>query len=115
MRWRTLNLLCALLFGAISTFAQASLKQITFDYVIGLARERAAKPFQQPKADLPEELRGDKLNYDTYRQIEFRRDRALWLKEELPFRLEFFHPGYLYEVPLRINEFNSTHAQPVRF
>jgi periplasmic glucans biosynthesis protein len=98
-----------------AAIAQPSQKQITFDYVIGLARERAAKPFQQPKADFPEEFRGEKLNYDTYREIEFRHDRALWLKEELPFRLEFFHPGYLYQAPVKINEFNTTHSQPIRF
>lgn len=96
MRWGTLNWIWAALLTGFSTVAQPSQKQITFDYVIGLPRERSAKPFQQPKSELPEEIRGDKLNYDTYRQIKFRHDRALWSKDELPFRLEFFHPGYLY-------------------
>lgn len=104
------------MFAVVRTdFAQAVQKQITFDYIIGLARDRSAKPFRAPQADLPEELRGDKLNYDSYREIQFKHDRALWAKEELPFRLELFHPGYLYQAPVKINEFNTTHMQPIRF
>ena len=46
---------------------------------------------------------------------EFRRDQALWAAEELPFRIEFFHPGYLYQEPVHVNEFTATHVQPIRF
>lgn len=114
MRWGNLFVLFALVFRP-AALAQAEKKQITFDYVIGLARERAAQPFREPKSDVPEELRGDKLNYDTYRQIQFKHDKALWMADESPFRLEFFHPGYLYQTPVKIHEFNATHVQPIRF
>jgi glucans biosynthesis protein len=96
-------------------WAQPVQKQITFDYVVGVARERAAKPFHTPDARLPEQLRGDKLNYDSYREIQFKHDKALWAADDLPFRLEFFHPGYLYQIPVKIYEFNATHFQPFRF
>jgi glucans biosynthesis protein len=33
----------------------------------------------------------------------------------LPFRVEFFHPGYLYQEPVHINEFTATYSQPIRF
>jgi glucans biosynthesis protein len=89
--------------------------QVNFDFIQKEAQERSAKPFHSPKLDLPEALRGDKLNYDSYREIEFRHDKALWIKDRLPFRLEFFHPGYLYQNPVKINEFTSTHVQPIRF
>src|SRR5688572_719703 len=115
MRWRTLIWTIGIWFAAVEAVGQAEQKQISFDYVVGLARDKAGKPYQAAKAELPAELRGEKLNYDTYRQIEFRHDRALWLKEKLPFRLEFFHPGYLYQVPVKIHEFNTTHVQPIRF
>jgi len=39
----------------------------------------------------------------------------LWAEEKLPFRVEFFHPGYLYQEPVHFNEFTLTHAQPIRF
>jgi glucans biosynthesis protein len=60
-------------------------------------------------------LQQDNLDYDKYREIEFRHDKALWLAEELPFRVEFFHPGYLYNKPVHINEFTPTYTQPIRF
>jgi glucans biosynthesis protein len=96
-------------------FSQPVPARITLDYVEKKALERAARPFHFPKGDLPEALRGNALDYDSYREIEFRHDKALWLKEELPFRIEFFHPGYLYQFPVKMNEFTSTHVQPVRF
>lgn len=88
-------------------------KQIAFDEIIGLARERAAHAFQPPKAEIPDFL--SNLNYDTYRQIQFRHDKALWSRDELPFRLEFYHPGYLYKTPVKLNEFSPTHYQKIPF
>jgi len=88
---------------------------VTLDYVAKKAEERARKPFRSPRLDLPEALRADKLDYDKYRQIKFRHDKGLWLKEGLPFRVEFFHPGYLYQEPVKVYEFTATHVQPVRF
>lgn len=87
--------------------------EVTFEAIIKKAEERAAKPFREPKADWPEFLQ--QLNYDTYREIQFRHDQALWKKEDLSFRLEFFHPGYIYLTPVKAFEFTQTHAQPIRF
>ncbi|HZM01515.1 MAG TPA: glucan biosynthesis protein G [Candidatus Saccharimonadales bacterium] len=86
---------------------------VNLDYIAKHAEARAHKPFHSPRADLPEVLR--KLTYDQYREIEFRHDKALWAEEKLPFRVEFFHPGYLYQEPVHFNEFTLTHAQPIRF
>jgi periplasmic glucans biosynthesis protein len=95
--------------------AQAESVKVTLDYVAKKAEERARKPFQAPRLDLPEVLRVDKMDYDKYRQIHFRQDKALWLAEGLPFRIEFFHPGYLYQDPVRIYEFTGPYEQPIRF
>ena len=97
------------------TFAQTESADVSLDYVAKRALDRAHKPFRSPRADLPEILRADKLDYDKYREIRFRRDQALWAAEKLPFEVEFFHPGYLYEEPVRINEFSSNYVQPIRF
>ena len=88
---------------------------VNLDYVIKRAEERASKPFHSPRADLPKVLRQDNLDYDKYRQIRFRRNQALWRVENLPFRIEFFHPGYLYQEPVHVYEFTATHLQPIRF
>ena len=89
--------------------------EVTLDYVAKKAEQRAHKPFRSPRGDLPEVLRADKLDYDKYREIEFRHEKALWAAEDLPFRIEFFHPGYLYQEPVHLNEFTPTYVQPIRF
>jgi glucans biosynthesis protein len=89
--------------------------EVNLEYVGQKAEARSRKPFRSPRADLPEVLRADQLGYDKYREIRFRRDQALWAAEKLPFRVEFFHPGYLYEEPVHINEFSFNYVQPVRF
>jgi len=89
--------------------------EVNLDYVAQRALERAKAPFHSPRADLPKVLRQDNLDYDKYREIRFRRDRALWTADNLPFRVEFFHPGYLYQEPVHIHEFTATHTQPIRF
>jgi periplasmic glucans biosynthesis protein len=89
--------------------------EVNLGYVAHRAYERALKPFHSPREDLPKVLLPDNLNYDKYREIRFRRDHALWAADNLPFRIEFFHPGYLFQEPVHINEFTLTHTQPIRF
>ena len=87
--------------------------QVTLEFVAKLAEQRARKPFHSPKGELPDFLRN--LTYDSYREIEFRHEKALWAFEKLPFQVEFFHPGYLYQEPVHCNEFTLTAVQPIRF
>jgi glucans biosynthesis protein len=89
--------------------------EVNLDYVIKRAEERAHHPFHSPRADLPKVLRQDNLDYDKYREIRFRRNQALWRVENLPFRIEFFHPGYLYQEPVHVYEFTEAYLQPIRF
>ncbi len=112
------RLVCCVLIAAalpVGRLAAYEYAEVTLDYVAAKAQQRAQKPFHSPKADLPDFLRQDKLNYDNYREIEFRHEDALWATEPLPFRVEFFHPGYLYQEPIHVNEFTLTHVQPIRF
>jgi len=82
--------------GAIGRGAESA--EVSLDYVAKRALERAQKPFHSPRENLPKVLAN--LNYDQYREIRFRRDKALWTADDLPFRIEFFHPGYLYQEPV---------------
>lgn len=109
-----------IVFGLLFTvpiFADAQVEraEVNLEYVTKLAEERARKPFKSPRLEMPEVLRQDKLDYDAYRKIRFRNDHAFWLADKLPFRVEFFHPGYLYQEPVHINEFTKTHVQRIRF
>src|SRR3954466_5895654 len=111
---RCLILLVVLaLMGKTSFGAESA--TVDLDYIAKRALERAQKPFHSPRADLPKVLRQENLDYDKYREIRFRRDKALWTEDDLPFRIEFFHPGYLYQEPVHLYEFTATHVQPIRF
>ncbi len=103
----------SLLTASVGSGAESA--EVNLDYVAQRALDRARLPFHSPRADLPKVLRQDNLDYDKYREIRFRRERALWSGDSLPFRVEFFHPGYLYQEPVHVNEFTLTHTQPIRF
>ena len=60
-----------------------------------MARALAQAPFKVPDKSIPADLKG--IGYDQYRSIRFRRDKALWRGEGLPFQVEFFHRGFIFE------------------
>jgi glucans biosynthesis protein len=109
------GLIIVVLGRCAKTFAGAESADVTLDYVAQKAQERALKPFHSPRADLPDILRADKLDYDKYREIRFLDNQALWAVDKLPFEIEFFHPGYLYEEPVHIYEFSPNYVQAIPF
>ena len=60
-----------------------------------MARELAQKPFVQPDKSLPDSLKN--INYDQYRTLRYRPDKALWRGDGLPFQVQFFHRGFIFE------------------
>jgi glucans biosynthesis protein len=64
------------------------------------ARALAAEKFVRPRIDLPKQLQD--LSYDQYRDIRFKRERALWASEKVPFLLELLHRGFLFKEPVAI-------------
>ena len=67
----------------------------SFDDVTKRAEKLAASAYQKPGAALPKGLKA--LNYDDYRDIRARSERALWRDMKLPFEIMLYHRGYLYE------------------
>ena len=98
---------------ACRTFGAPEAANVNLDYVAKRAFDRAQQVFHSPRANLPDVLKN--LNYDQYREIRFRQDKALWAEDNLPFRVDFFHPGYIFQEPVRINEFTATYTQPIPF
>ncbi len=88
---------------------------VDFAYVKSLARDRAAhtyEPSQSPR--LPRKLRD--LDYNGYREIEFRTDATLWGGEQnLPFQLQYFHRGGPHPERVALHEISATHAQEIPF
>jgi glucans biosynthesis protein len=62
---------------------------------------------------LPAALRD--LDYDAYRDIRFRPEKAIWRAEKLPFELMFFHQGRAVSEPVRINIIEPSGERTVAF
>lgn len=71
------------------------------DYVAGLARAMASKPYVEQKVELPEGL--SDLGYDQYRDIRFNPDRSIWKGQAPGFSLDLFHTGFFYLTPVDIH------------
>lgn len=72
-----------------------------FDAVLDRARALAQKPFSGEFPALPGWL--SDLDRDGYTRIRFKPEAAVWRGENLPFQLQLFHRGFIYERPVRIN------------
>lgn len=84
-----------------------------FEDVANRARALAAAPYKKPEGTLPKSLQS--LGYDQYRDIRYKPDRALWRNEKLPFEVAFFHQGFYFNHPVKINEISGKRVQPIRF
>lgn len=71
----------------------------SFDMLTQRMKERAGQDYEPAAIELPEPLAA--LDYDLYRAIRFRPDRAVW-KGVAPFELHAFHMGWLYTEPVRL-------------
>lgn len=77
------------------------------------ARALAAQPFDDQVPPLPPALAG--LDYDGWRDIRFRPDRALLGEAGGPFRLQLFHRGFLYPRPVAVNLVRDGRSTPVTY
>jgi len=84
-----------------------------FDDVARRAADLAGVPYKKPDTDLPKALAA--LNYDQYRDIRYKPDKAVWRAQKLPFELAFFHQGLYYTQPVRVNEVVGSVVREIRF
>ncbi len=100
---------------ALAAVAAAAVERVAVDhdYVKRLAAEVAQEPYEPPREQVTPFFR--RLDYDGYRRIRFIPENSLWRPEGLPFQVQFFHPGYLFNRTIEINEFTGTHVQPLPF
>jgi glucans biosynthesis protein len=109
---RTLVTLWLVLAGA-AVVARAADATFDFDVLQFRAKALAAKPYEEPKRDVPGWLM--KLNYDQYRDIRFDEAHTWWREDRLPFQLQFFHPGGLFNKPVQIYEIVDHHERLIEF
>jgi glucans biosynthesis protein len=89
--------------------------QPKFDFaeVLRRARDLAAAPFESAVPPLPEAL--SKLDFDAWRDIRFRPDKAFFAGNGTQFRLQLFHLGHLYPRPVTINTIRDGIATPIPY
>lgn len=84
-----------------------------YEDVVRQARELAARPFDASAPDIPEALKS--LTYDSYREIRFRRDKALWQDSGSDYRLHLFHLGFLHDRPVPVHVVSDGNPIPLPF
>ncbi|WP_293856420.1 glucan biosynthesis protein [uncultured Alsobacter sp.] len=84
-----------------------------YDDVVNRARDLASVPYDNTPPPLPEALA--KLDYDAYRDIRFRPDRAMLGANGGAFRMQMFHPGFLFTRPVTVNVIRDGVPAPVPY
>lgn len=84
-----------------------------FEDVRQRARELASQPFDDHAIHLEDWLK--QFDYDDYREIEYRRDKALWHDADHPFRAMFFHRGGIFPNPVQHYVVRRGVAEPFKF
>lgn len=83
-----------------------------FNDVAVRAGQLAAAPYRKPARNLSSEL--EKLDYDKYRDIRFKPEKSYWRSDKLPFELAFFHQGWHFHEPVKINEITAQGIREIR-
>ncbi|GEP03451.1 glucan biosynthesis protein G [Methylobacterium oxalidis] len=84
-----------------------------FETVEARARELAAAPFDLREPTLPPPLA--KLDYDAWRDIRFRPDKAFLNVPGSPYRLQLFHLGFLFKRPVTVNLLRRGVSTPIAY
>ncbi|AOS46297.1 Glucans biosynthesis protein G precursor [Lacunisphaera limnophila] len=103
-----LALTVALIDGPRTTAAEFS-----FELLQQRAKDVAAQPYAPTVRRVPAWVAA--LTYEQHRAIHFDHDHAWWQAEGLPFQLQFFHPGWLFNEPVQIHEVAAGEEQLIRF
>lgn len=90
-------------------------KAFAFDFnvVAKQAKNLAATSYNTSESNLPKEI--SNLDYEQYKDIRFRPEKFIWHNQKLPFELAFFHEGYSFDQPTKINEINGQSVREIRF
>jgi glucans biosynthesis protein len=85
----------------------------SFEKLRETARTIAAAPAAAPRQELAAYWKN--LTYDQHRDIRFKMDSGLWAKDQLPFSIDFFHPGWTAKKMVTLHEVADGKAAPLRF
>jgi glucans biosynthesis protein len=106
-------------FAALIIAASLSPAQVALESVKGFADlekvavQLALQPYKAPTQHLDPFFEG--LKYDGHRQIRFLRDKALFAEQGDTFRVEFFHPGWMFKKPVVFYDMQGPQTVSVPF
>ena len=81
--------------------------------LVEIARALSQKNYEKPTDSLPAELKN--LNYDQHRDIRFVRENGPWYNKKLPFEVQFFHLGSMFQISVPINEIVDGKVQRIKY
>jgi periplasmic glucans biosynthesis protein len=110
LRLRALGFLLA---GAALVASAERAAAFSIEDVAKRAKRIASQSYREPERNQPAWLR--EITYDQWRDIRFRPDRALFLDKNLPFTVQFFHPGFYYDRSIRVNMVTGNAVASVPF
>ena len=97
---------------AVPLFRDGSAHPFDRDWLEAEARRLAQAAFA-PMPDVPQGWRD--LSYDQYRMMWFDPRRGLWMDEDRPFKVDFFHPGLYFPRPVEVNVVADGEARTLAF
>ena len=106
-------LLLGLTLAAMGGTLRANDVPFDFEVLQYRAKTLAAKPYAERPNRVPEALQ--KLTYDQYRDLRFNPASSWWRRDRLPFQLQFFHPGFIYNRTVQLSEVNGGKVDPIRY
>jgi len=114
-RQRLLGLVLLSLFATSAAPVMRAADDAAFDFEVlqFRAKNLAGQPYKHPTVQVPSWLQ--KYTYDQFRDIRFDPARAVWKREDLPFQLQFFHPGFTFTQTVQIDEVQDKKASRIEF
>jgi glucans biosynthesis protein len=106
------------LLPAIPAFAQAADPskpgaRFGYDDVVRRAKDIASLPFDQTPAQLPQPI--GNLDFDAWRDIRFRPDKAFFQSSGTLFQLQLFHLGFNFKRPVVVNLVRDGMPAPIPY
>jgi glucans biosynthesis protein len=112
-RSNTALLAFALIAGGGLCPAKTPPRAFGFDDVDARAKALADAAFQDAGSNLPGALQH--LDHDHYASVRFKPEAARWRQAQLPFELQLFHEGWLFDRPVKLNEISKTGVKEIVF
>lgn len=97
----------------VSEMQQPVNEKFDQNVLIAKAQKLASKDYEKPADILPQELKN--LDYDKHRDIRFVRENGPWYGKKLPFELQFFHLGSIFQISVPINEVVNGKASRIKY